>query len=158
MSSDAKAEFLQKEGLINPKPERVMYSLFKTHDFFDPLDLPQVRYEMLRIARVEETAVSEACRLFGFSREYFYRLERDFMSHGYAGLLGSPRGRRPLVALNQELVNFIIHRKMTDPHLTGEELRQELKRVYQVDCSRRTVERIVEKLQLGKKGLRISSR
>ncbi len=158
MSGDAKAKFLQKEGLINPKPERVTYPLFQTHDFFDPLDLPQVRYEMLRIARVEEAAVSEACRLFGFSREYFYRLERDFMSRGYGGLLGSPRGRRPLVALNQELINFIIHRKMTDPHLTGEDLRQELKRVYQVDCSRRTVERIVEKLQLGKKGLRISSR
>ncbi|EFK11386.1 conserved domain protein [delta proteobacterium NaphS2] len=39
---------------------------------------------MLRVARVEKAAVTEACRLFGFSREYFYRLERDFMSNGYA--------------------------------------------------------------------------
>lgn len=157
MSDDNKTTFLRKEGLINPKPERVIHSLFQSNEFFDPIDLPQVRYEMLRIARVEMAFVTEACRLFGFSREYFYRLEREFMSRGYAGLLGSLRGRRPLIALNQELVNFIIHRKMTEPKLTGEDLRKELKATYQVQCSRRTVERIVEKLELGKRGSRTSS-
>jgi transposase len=157
MSDDPKTKFLRKEGLINPKPERVTHSLFQTHEFFDPLDLPQVRYEMLRAARVEQATVSDACRLFGFSREYFYRLERDFMARGYVGLLGSSRGRRPLIALNQDLVNFIIHRKMTEPNLTGEDLRKELKTTYQIECSRRTVERIIEKLELGKKGARTSS-
>ncbi len=157
MSKNAKTEFLQKEGLINPKPERVIHSLFQSHDFFDPLDLPQVRYEMLRIARVQKVGVSEACKLFGFSREYFYRLERDFLSRGYVSLLGSFRGRRPLIGLNQEVVNFIIHRKMTEPNLTGEDLRKELKATYQVECSRRTVERVIEKLQVGKRGALISS-
>jgi transposase len=157
MSDDPKTKFLRKEGLINPKPERVTHSLFQTHDFFDPLDLPQVRYEMLRAARVEHATVIDTCRLFGFSREYFYRLERDFMARGYVGLLGSSRGRRPLIALNQDLVNYIIHRKMTEPNLTGEDLRKELKTTYQVECSRRTVERILEKLELGKKGARTSS-
>jgi len=33
------------------------------------------------------------------------------MSRGYVSLLGSLRGRRPLIALNQEIVNFIVHRK-----------------------------------------------
>jgi transposase len=105
---------------------------------------------------VEDIAVKEACQLFGFSREYFYQLERDFMGRGYAALLGSTRGRRPLIALNQEIVNFIVHRKMADPHLTGEELRNELRSAYEVDCSRRTVERVLERLDLGKKGLRTS--
>lgn len=157
MSDDTKNEFLRKEGLLNPKPERITHSLFQDNEFFDPLDLPQVRYEMLRIARVQQVSVSEACRLFGFSREYFYRLEREFMSRGYASLLGSLRGRRPLIALNQEIVNFIIHRKMTEPKLTGEDLRKELKSTCQVQCSRRTVERIIEKLELGKRGARTSS-
>jgi hypothetical protein len=148
MSSDAKTDFLRKEGIINPKPERVVHDLFQSHEFFDPLDLPQVRYEMLRIARVEKAAVIEACRLFGFSREYFYRLERDFMSHGYAGLLGS---------FNQEIVNFIVHRKMADPNITGENLRKELAAAYQMECSKRTVERVVEKLRLGKRGARTIS-
>jgi len=157
MSNNAKTKFLRKEGLINPKPERVTHPLFETHDFFDRLDLPQVRYEMIRMARVEQIPVTDACRLFGFSREYFYRLERQFMSRGYVSLLGSLRGRRPLIALNQEIVNFIVHRKMTKPSLTGEDLRNEIKTTYQVECSRRTVERIIERLELGKRGNPTSS-
>jgi len=105
---------------------------------------------------VEETSVTEACRLFGFCREYFYQLERAFMERGYMALLGSPKGRRPLLALNQEIVNFIVHRKMMEPDLTGEDLRKEILALYKVDASRRTVERTVERLGLGKRGLRSS--
>ena len=104
---EKKTEFLRKEGLLNRKPERVCHPLFDGLAFFDPLDLPQVRYEMLRVARVEGRAVSEACRTFGFSREYFYRQERAFMERGFVALLGSPMGRRPVIALNQEVLNFI---------------------------------------------------
>ena len=149
-----KLHFLQREGLLNPRPERVAHPQFETLDFFDPLDLPQVRYEMLRAARIDGSPVAEACRLFGFSREYFYQLERAFSRRGYVALLGSPLGRRPLLALNQEIVNFIVHRKLEQPKLSGEQLRQEILRLYQVDCSRRTVERIVEKVGVGKRGAR----
>ena len=152
--TDSKKKFLEQEGFINPKPERISHTLFNTLDFFDPFDLPQVRYEMIRAARINGIPVTTACKLFGFSREYFYKLERTFMNRGYVGLLGSTMGRRPLIALNQEIVNFIVHRKIEDPVLSGEDLRKEIQKIYQVDCSRRTVERIVEKLGLGKKGAR----
>ena len=72
--AETKKAFLETEGLLNPKPERVRHPLFETLAFFDPLDLPQVRYEMLRAARAKTSSVAEACRLFGFSREYFYRV------------------------------------------------------------------------------------
>jgi transposase len=150
--TELKKKFLEQEGLINPKPERISHPLFETLNFFDPIDLPQVRYEMIRAARVENISVSQACKLFGFSREYFYKLERSFMARGYVALLGSTMGRRPIIALNQEIVNFIVHRKMEQPTISGESLRQELQQLYSVDCSRRTVERIVEKLGLTKKG------
>ena len=153
---EPKKAFLEKEGLLNAKPERVSHPLFETLDFFDPFDLPQVRYEMIRSARVEKLPVAEACKLFGFSREYFYKLERAFMARGYVSLLGSTMGRRPIIALNQEIVNFIAHRKMEKAGLSGEKLRQEIQKLYKVDCSRRTVERIVENLGLSKKGDRSS--
>ena len=149
-----KVDFLKSQGLLNPRPERVKHPLFETLAFFDPLDLPQVRYEMLRAARVEDASVAEACRLLGFSREYFYRLERAFMERGYVALAGSPMGRPPLLALNQEIVTFIVHRKLEEPTLSGEQLRKEILRDYKVDCSRRTVERIVAKVGVGKRGLR----
>ena len=153
---ETKRVFLEKEGVLNPKPERVSHPLFETLDFFDPFDLPQVRYEMIRSARVEKIPVAEACKLFGFSREYFYKLERSFMERGYVAMLGSTMGRRPIIALNQEIINFITHRKIKEPGLSGEKLRQEIQQLYNVDCSRRTVERIVEKLGLPKKGGRSS--
>lgn len=149
----SKKDFLDKEGILNSKPDRVLNTLFRTKAFFDPLDLPQVQYEMLRKARVDDTPVSEACRQFGFSREYFYRLERNFMDRGYVSLLGAPMGRRPIIALNQEIVNFIVHRKIENSSLSGEALRIEIFNLYKVDCSRRTVERIIEQLGLGKKML-----
>lgn len=149
--SKNKIEFLKKEGILNPKPDRILCKRFQNIDFFDPLDLPQVRYEMLRSARVENTPVAEACRNFGFSREYFYRLERGFMNQGYASLLGSRKGRRPSIALNQEIVNFIVHRKIEEPKLSGGSLRIEILRLYKVECSRRTVERIIEQLGFGKR-------
>jgi len=154
--TETKKKFLQHEGLLNPKPERISHPLFETLGFLDPFDLPQVRYEMIRTARVEKISVAETCNLFGFSREYFYKLERTFMARGYVALLGSTRGRRPIIALNQEVVNFIVHRKIDEPKLSGENLRQEIRRLYNVDCSRRTVERIVEKLGLTKRGHRSS--
>lgn len=154
--TESKKKFLQQEGLLNPKPKRVSHPLFETLGFFDPFDLPQVRYEMIRTARVENISVAKACNLFGFSREYFYKLERTFMARGYVSLLGSTRGRRPIIALNQEVVNFIVHRKIEEPKLSGENLLQEIRRLYNVHCSRRTVERIVEKLGLTKRGHRSS--
>lgn len=151
--SENKKDFLISEGLINRRVKRVRHPLFDSLDFFDPLDLPQVKYELLRSARVEKLSVLQACELFGFSREYFYRLERLFMKRGYVGLLGSPKGRRPIIALNYEIVGFIAHRKMQDHTLSGENLRGEIFDRYHVDCSRRTVERVIQKLRLGKKGL-----
>jgi transposase len=152
----SKRAFLEKEGLLNTKPQRVSHPLFETRDFFDSFDLPQIRYEMIRAARVEKMSVATACKLFGFSREYFYKLERAFMARGYVAMLGSTMGRRPIIALNQEIINFIAHRKIEEPGLSGEKVRQEIQALYNVDCSRRTVERIVENLGLSKKGGRFS--
>ncbi len=149
--SKQKRLFLEKEGLLNPKPERIIHPLFKTHPFFSPLDLPQVRYEMLRCARTQEMSVSGACKAFGFSREYFYRLERSFMGQGYAGLLGSQVGRRPLILLNQEIVSFITLEKIRDSKVTAGKLRKQIQKRYDVECSIRTVERVVEKLGVKKK-------
>ncbi len=102
-----------------------------------------------------EQSVSGACKAFGFSREYFYRLDRNFMGQGYAALLGSQMGRRPLILINQEIVNFIVHEKMKNPKVSADNLRKQIQKHYNVKCSIRTVERVVEKVGVGKKGLHL---
>ena len=149
----SKLEFLKQENLENSRADRVTHELFKNINFFDPYDLPQVRYEMLRTVHAEDTSVVNTCKLFGFSREIYYRLERKFMEEGLVCLLGSSKaGRRPLIALNQEIVNYIVYRKIDSPDLSGADLCKEICEIYKVDCSQRTVERLLGTLHLSKKG------
>ena len=50
---DSKGESLRQQGVLNPHPEKVAEPLFHGSEFFDPRDLVQVKYEMLRRVRVE---------------------------------------------------------------------------------------------------------
>jgi transposase len=109
---------------------------------------------MLRSARAEQTSVTEASKLFGFSREQFYKLERLFLARGYVSLLGSPRGRRPLIALNTEIISFIIHKKLEMPALEMEDLHAQIQNEFKVECSLRTVTRAMEKAGIPKGGPR----
>ena len=47
-AEDTKARSLASRGALHPHPGRVRDHLFQRSDFFDPRDLVQVRYEMLR--------------------------------------------------------------------------------------------------------------
>jgi DNA-binding response OmpR family regulator len=76
-----------------PKHSKVvMDKLFAAGDFFDPLDVAQVKYEMLR--RVANgQSVAEAIRVFGFSsQDSFYKAQAAFKRDGLAGLLPAKRG------------------------------------------------------------------
>jgi len=50
---DPKSRALQQAGSLHPHPEQVKDELFLTHPFFDPRDLVQVKYEMLRRVQSE---------------------------------------------------------------------------------------------------------
>jgi len=151
----SKIEFLKQEGLINKNSDRIIHSEFTDEaiPFFDPYDLPQVKYEFLRNVRIVGESVTSVCKKFGFSREYFYKLERLFMERGYVALLNSPLGRRPILSLNQEIILYIVNKKNDNPKISGEQLRKEIMNYYKVECSRRTVERLIKQLNLDKKGL-----
>ena len=47
-STDAKHRALRELGVLHGQPEDVNDELFRMHDFFDPHDLVQVKYEMIR--------------------------------------------------------------------------------------------------------------
>ena len=48
-----KREALARDGALNPHPEAVRDALFADNPFFDPADLVQVRYEMVRRHEVD---------------------------------------------------------------------------------------------------------
>ena len=53
-SKQAKVKALLEEGTLNPAPEKVQDPKFHENEFFDPRDIVQVKYEMLRRVSVEK--------------------------------------------------------------------------------------------------------
>jgi hypothetical protein len=73
MMSDEKLRALRQSRTLHPHPEQVRDPLFTSGSpFFDPRDLVQVKYELLRRVRVDGYAVSQATALFALSRPTFY--------------------------------------------------------------------------------------
>jgi hypothetical protein len=87
---DPKIRALQQQGTLNPRPKAVRDPLFLQDDFFDPRDLVQVKYEMLRRVRTEGQSVTDAAVSFGFSRPSFYQAQSAFEDDGLAGLVHRP--------------------------------------------------------------------
>jgi hypothetical protein len=87
-----KDHILKANGTLNPHARRVHDALFHETPFFDPRDLLQVKYEMLRRVRIDGWPVSRAAAAFGLSRPSFYQTQRAFERHGLGGLLPRKRG------------------------------------------------------------------
>jgi transposase len=87
---------LEAQGAAHPQPEAVADPLFRGGAFFDPNDLVQVKYEMLRSVEKDGRAVVEAAEAFGLSRPVYYVTRELFNRDGLPGLLPRKRGpKRP---------------------------------------------------------------
>ena len=104
---DPKVEALRSKGCLNPRPEQVTDPLFAGEEFFDARDLMQVKYEMLRRARVEGLAVAASAAAFGFSRPTFYAAQAAFELTGVEGLVPAKPGPRRAHKLSDEIVDFL---------------------------------------------------
>ncbi len=80
--ADAKTRSLKEHGCLNPHAETVRDELFLSNGFFDPRDLLQVRYEMLRRVREDGVPVSHAAASFGVSRPTWYQAQRAYEAGG----------------------------------------------------------------------------
>lgn len=117
--TNPKLDALDQHGTRNLRPERVRDELFLTDDFFDPHDLVQVRYEMLRRVRRDRGSVSDAVALFGYSRPSYYKAERDFQREGLAGLIPRKRGPRGGHRLTDEILDFVQQGRSETPGMTA---------------------------------------
>lgn len=104
---DAKADVLRRQGALHPNPAAVHDEAFRQDEFFDPRDLVQVRYEMLRRHQVDGDAVTEVAGAFGVSRQAYYITEAAFEEKGIAGLLPRRRGPRRAHKCTDEILDFV---------------------------------------------------
>ena len=114
--------------------------LFRNSAFFDPNDLVQVKYEMLRSVQKEGRAVVEAAQAFGVSRPVFYVTQSLFEREGLPGLLPRKRGPKGPHKLDEETVAVLLKAiQEAGRTLSGEELATLLKRRCGVEAHPRSI-------------------
>jgi transposase len=138
---DPKAAALVADGTLNPFPEKVADPKFQAGDFFDPRDVVQVKYEMLRRVLVENASVTEATDEYGVSRPTYYQAKANFDEAGVAGLVPKKRGPRGPHKLQGELLAFVEEHQVPGEPIRARELADMIREKFSVEVHPRTIER-----------------
>jgi transposase len=138
---EQKRRGLRQQSTLNPHPDAVTHPLFQGDDFFDPHDLLQVKYEMLRLVSVDKRPVSEAAKAFGFSRPSFYQAQAAFAQRGLAGLIPQKPGPRSGHKLTPAVMEFLIQARIAEPSLRVERLASLVQTNFGVQVHPRSIER-----------------
>ena len=116
-NTDAKRQALRELGVLHVRPDDVTDELFLAHEFLDPRDLVQVKYEMLRRVQVDGQAVAHVAKAFGFSRPSFYQALEVFQQLGLTGLIPKRRGPTKAHKLSDEVLKYIEEQQALDEAL-----------------------------------------
>lgn len=147
---DPKTQELKRTGTLNPRPDSVADALFQENPFFDPKDLLQVRYEMLRRHTVEKVSIVGVAASFGVSRPTIYHAQAAFQQAGLSGLLPQQRGPKQRYKLSAEILDYVKGLRATEPSLTTVACVQAVHKKFGITVHRRSLERALA----GKKKLR----
>jgi transposase len=138
---DQKTKGLKQSGTLNPHPETVADPLFKQNRFFDPRDLLQTRYEMLRRHTAEQMSILDAAAAFGVSRPTFYQAQESFQRSGLAGLLPDRRGPKSGHKLTTEVLDYVASLRESDPKVTTVRCVKAIQERLAITVHRRSLER-----------------
>ena len=138
---DVKPRFLAAHHALHPHPERIGDARFQQGGVFDPRDVVQVRYELLRRHLVDKQPVTEIIRDFGISRQMFYVLLGMFQQEGLAGLLPRKRGPKGAHKCTEAILTFVVARREESPGRSAKELAEDVGSEFGVRLHPRTLER-----------------
>ena len=141
IEKDTKAAALIADGTLNPSPEKVADPKFREYEFFDPRDVVQVKYEMLRRVMVEKASVTDATEEYGVSRPTYYEAKAHFGEAGVAGLVPKKRGPRGPHKLQGELLAFVQTQHVPGEPIRARDLATRIRQEFRVKVHPRTIER-----------------
>ena len=137
----SKQDILIENGTFNKNHARVTEPRFISDDFYDPQDLAQVKYEMLRTARETGRNIEEITGSFGFSRAGFYKIKKSFEEEGASAFASNKTGPRGAWKLTEETRLFIDAYLSEHPNARTEDIVDVLGEERGLEISKRTVER-----------------
>ena len=143
-----KKEVLQKMGTLNKNPDKVKSKLFQEgRKFFDPNDNLQVKYEMLRAVQVDGLKVNVVAHTFGYSRETYYTVARNFELEGCIGLIDQAQGRRQPEKLQTEIIEFILSERYSKHEKnSGYRIAEKILNRFHLKIHPRTVYKVLKKM------------
>ena len=141
----AKRRALDQNATLNKNADKVADPKFKNVAFFDPDDIVQVKYEMLRSAQKDGTGIQQASKSFGFSRITFYKVSKAFKKNGLSGLLPQKKGPRRAHKLSGEVMEFVGRLIEQKPGIKSSRIRQEIKDRFDLTVHRRSIERAIDR-------------
>ena len=139
----AKRRALEQSGTLNRYADNVTDPKFKNVAFFDPEDIMQVKYEMLRSVKKDETGIQQASKNFGFSRITFYKTDKAFNENGLAGLLPQKNGPRRAHKLSGEVMEFVKELIEKKPGIKSDRIREKIKDRFDLTVHKRSIERAI---------------
>ncbi len=142
---DPKLDALQLANALHAHADKVCDALFTDSRFFDPRDLVQVKYEMLRRVRVDQVPIARAAKALGFSRPSFYQALAAFERAGLLGLLPQKRGPHRAHKLDESVMQFLRDARTADPTLRAPELARRVRGRFKIEVHPRSVERALER-------------
>ncbi len=150
MDADRKLAALRGQHAAHPHPDAVRDPAFRSgNPFFDPRDLVQVRYEMLRRVREEGQSVTETAAAFGVSRQGFYAAAASFAQEGLPGLVPERPGPRRAHKLSEVVVDALLARSAAEPKLSSADLARMVGERFGISVHRRSIERAVARRKRG---------
>jgi transposase len=151
-AEDPKVAALRETRALNARPEAVLDAAFAAEEFLDPRDLVQVKYEMVRLVRVEGEAVSAAAAAFGFSRPSWYAAAGTLDSEGLPGLVPARPGPRRAHKVTDEIAAFAAETLEADPSLRAVDLAASVADRFGVTVHPRSIERALARRRAPKSG------
>ena len=142
-SKHLKAHALHEEGTLNLAPERGQDPKFLDGEFFDPQDIVQVKYEMLRRVSIEKASVTGATAEYGVSRPTYYQTKASFEEAGLAGLVPGKRGPRGPHKVRGAVLEFIQDQLVAGEPIRARQLAKQVRKRFGINIHPRTIERAV---------------
>lgn len=138
---DPKTASLLEGGTLNPFPEKVSDPKFGEREFFDPRDIVQVKYEMLRRVSVDSVSITDATDEYGVSRPTYYQAKANFDEGGVAGLVPKKRGPRGPHKLQGAILTFAEGKLVAGEPIRARHVAKAIREAFSVDVHPRTIER-----------------
>lgn len=140
-SKRLKTEALIEEGTLNVTPQKVSDPKFQDGEFFDPRDIVQVKYEMLRRVFAENVSVTDAADEYGVSRPTYYQAKASLDEGGLAGLVPKRRGPRSRHKLHGDVLRFLEAQIVQGEPIRARQLSTSIQQKFKLKVHPRTIER-----------------